>query len=59
MIMNNIQILCNQIPLGIAIAASTLVGGAIGECNANKAKSYLKMILTFTITLIVSLQVVV
>lgn len=47
----NIQVLCAQVPLGISIAASTLIGQAIGEGSILKAKSFIKLIIIFTVVL--------
>ena len=54
-IVSNIEVIFNQIPMGISIAASTLVGGAIGENNIRKAKSLSKMACFFSFGLTVSL----
>ena len=56
-ILSNLQVLSNQIPLGFSIAASSLIGGAIGEANIFKAKSYIKFIYGFSATIFVSLQI--
>ena len=56
MILNSIIILHVQIPNGIAISASTLVGSAIGEGNIPKAKSYARMIIVFGLTLMFACQ---
>ena len=59
MILNELTLLHVQIPNGIAIAASTLVGGAIGEGNISKAKSYAKIILIASLGIFMTIQVLI
>jgi Na+-driven multidrug efflux pump len=56
-ILSNVQVFSNQVPLGFSIAASSLIGGAIGEANIFKAKSYIKLIFSIGASLFVVLQI--
>lgn len=56
-ILSNIQVINNQIPLGFSIAASSLIGGAIGEANIYKAKSYIKYLFGLGAALFFTIQI--
>jgi Na+-driven multidrug efflux pump len=55
-ILSNIQVFFVQLALGISIASSTLIGSSIGEGNLEKARSYLRVILTSSVCLFLALQ---
>jgi Na+-driven multidrug efflux pump len=51
--------ICNQVPQGFSLAASSLIGAAIGEANIPKAKSYIKLIFFFASFVLISIQLLI